>query len=454
MQPIDIGHTRQLFIDGTLLDSLRDVQQVLHHPQRCEPIISIDKAWEVGGVAYAVLFADDGLFRAWYRCTPEPDSNSTAKSLTAYAESDDGINWRKPSLGLVEFQGSMDNNLVSDDPDLVNFAPFKDDDAPAEARYKAIGRRGAVFSAVSPDGLHWSKRYEPVQKEGPFDSHNIAFRDPWTGKYLMYARGVREKGVPGHGVQADFKTGVRWIRRAESDDFVNWGPLQLIETGDETLEHLYTNSCVPYERSEGLYLMFPSRLVNARTPTLDWPYPGVSDAVLMSSRDNKCFDRTFKEAWVRPGPDPDNWHERSVYIMRGILDTGPNAFSLYMSDHWRLPSNSIRRLSLRKDGFASLQAGYDGGEAVTRPLVFAGNELRLNLSTSAAGSVRVEVQGEDGQPLPGLALADCEEIYHDEIDRPVRWNSDVDLSALADRPVRLRFALCDADLYAFRFAGV
>ena len=146
MQPIDIGHTRQLFIDGTLIDSLRDVQQVLHHPQRCEPIISIDKAWEVGGVAYAVLFADDGLFRAWYRCTPEPDSNSTAKSLTAYAESDDGINWRKPSLGLVEFQGSMDNNLVSDDPDLVNFAPFKDDDAPAEARYKAIGRRGAVFS--------------------------------------------------------------------------------------------------------------------------------------------------------------------------------------------------------------------------------------------------------------------------------------------------------------------
>ena len=63
MQPIDIGHTRQLFIDVILLDSSRDVQHVLHQPQRCEPIISIDKAWEVGGVAYAVLFADDGLCR-------------------------------------------------------------------------------------------------------------------------------------------------------------------------------------------------------------------------------------------------------------------------------------------------------------------------------------------------------------------------------------------------------
>ena len=453
MQPTQIGHIRQLFVDRHLIDSLHDVRHVLHQPERREPIIEIDKAWEVGGVAYAVLFVDDGIFRAWYRCTPEADTNSTAKSLTAYAESDDGITWRKPSLGLLEFQGSTENNLVSDDPDLVNFAPFKDADAPAAERYKAIGRRGAIFTAVSPDGLHWSKRPEPVQEKGPFDSHNIAFRDPCTSKYLMYTRGIRKDGVAGHGVEVDFKQGVRWIRRAESDDFIDWSRLELVETGDETLEHLYTNSCVPYERSEGLYLMFPSRFVNGRSPTPDWPYPGVSDAVLMSSRDNKHFDRTFKEAWLRPGCDPDNWHERSVYIMRGILDTGPNELSLYASDHWRLPSNAIRRLVQRKDGFASLQAGYVGGEVLTRPMVFSGGELRLNLSTSAAGSVRVEVQDEEGQPLPGLALADCEEIVHDDIDRPVRWNSDADLAEIAGRPVRLRFALCDADLYAFRFAG-
>jgi hypothetical protein len=57
----------------------------------------------------------------------------------------------------------------------------------------------------------------------------------------------------------------------------------------------------------------------------DW----FSDAVLMSSRDGRRFDRAFKEAFVRPGPDPDNWHERSIYIMRGILDTGPAEMSLY-----------------------------------------------------------------------------------------------------------------------------
>ena len=85
---------------------------------------------------------------------------------------------------------------------------------------------------------------------------------------------------------------MRWIRRAESADFVDWSPLELIETADQTLEHLYTNACVPYERSEGLYLMFPSRFVDGRTPNPAWDYNGINDAVLMSSRDSKCFDRT------------------------------------------------------------------------------------------------------------------------------------------------------------------
>ena len=453
MEPIHIGSARQLFVDRYLIDALRDTRLVLHQPERREPIIEIDRPWEIGGVAYAVLFEDQGVYRAWYRCTPEADTDSTAKSLTAYAESDDGIHWRKPSLGLVEFQGSTDNNLVVNDPDLVNFAPFKDEMAPAAERYKAIGRRGAVFSTVSPDGLHWTKRPDPVQTVGPFDSHNIALRDPWTGKYLMYTRGIRKEGIPGHGVTANFKEGVRWIRRAESDDFSAWSPLELIETDDETLEHLYTNSFMPYERAPGLYLIFPSRFVNDRSPTPDWSHVGISDAILMSSRDSKHFDRTFKEAWVRPGPDPNNWHERSVYIMRGIIDTGPAEISLYMSDHWRLPSNTIRRLALRKDGFTSLQADYRGGEVLTHPLVFAGDELRLNMSTSAAGSIRVEIQDQAGQPLPGLSLADCPEIYHDQIDRVVRWNTNADLGALAGQPVRLRFALCDADLYAFHFTG-
>ena len=126
------------------------------------------------------------IFRAWYRCIPHADNNRTDRACTVYAESSGGITWHKPELGLIDFEGSTANNLVIDDPDLVNFSPFLDEEAPAEERYKGIGRRGAIFTATSPDGLHLRKNREPMQTEGPFDSHNIAFRDPWTGRYVMY----------------------------------------------------------------------------------------------------------------------------------------------------------------------------------------------------------------------------------------------------------------------------
>jgi len=80
-----------------------------------------------------------------------------------------------------------------------------------------------------------------------------------------------------------------------------------------------------------------------------------------------------------------------------------------------------------------------------------GHELVLNLSTSAAGSVRVEIQGSDGKPVPGYALADCLEIFGDSLERPVAWKAGGDLSKLAGQPIRLRFELKDADLYSMRF---
>ena len=456
--PVNISSTRQLFVDHDLIESLRDARLVLHQPSIRNSAIRMDRPWEIGGVAYAVMFKDGGRFRAWYRCIPEKDTNSTSSSCTAYAESDDGVKWHKPSLGIIEFQGSPDNNLVVNDPDLVNFSPFVDLglDVPPGARYKAIGRRGGkIFAATSPDGLHWTKNPNPVQIEGPFDSHNIAFHDPWTRNYVMYTRGVKRGGGQlGHGANWEFlKDGVRWIRRSESEDFVNWTELEPIDTGDAPIEQFYTNSCVPYERSEKLYLMFPSRFVDGRTPTPDWPYPGVNDGVFMSSRDGIHFNRTFKEAFVRPGPDPGNWHERSIYIMRGILETGPAEMSMYITEHWRLPTSCVRRMTLRTDGFASVQAPYDGGEMITRPLIFEGNELRLNLSTSAAGMARVEIQDQAGKPVPGLALNDCPELFQDRIDLPVRWNSGASLGRLAGKPVRLRFLLHDADLYALRFCA-
>ena len=189
-------------------------------------------------------------------------------------------------------------------------------------------------------------------------------------------------------------------------------------------------------------------------PTPGWKFgKGVNDIVFLSSRDGVHFDRTFMEAFIRPGLDQGNWHERSLYMERGILQTSSTELSLYCMQNWRLPSVHIRRYTLRPDGFVSVHGPYEGGELITRPFVFSGRTLRLNVSTSAVGSARVEIQNGDGTPIKGFSLDECSLVYGDKLEAAVNWRAGSDVSSLAGKPVRLRFVLKDADVYAFRFTA-
>jgi hypothetical protein len=125
--------------------------------------------------------------------------------------------------------------------------------------------------------------------------------------------------------------------------------------------------------------------------------------------------------------------------------------SVYWIEDYEHPTARLRRGTLRLDGFASLNASYSGGEALTHPLTFDGRELVLNYATSAAGSVRVEIQDAEGHALPGYTMDDCPEMYGDQIQQPVSWNRGSDLGALAGQPVRLRLVLKDADVYSLKF---
>ena len=452
--PTNIGSRRQLFVDRHLIEQTDGVRLVLHQPQRCQPAIKPEYPWEQYGVSYMVTFRDGEKFRAWYRVDPDQLDKKPRRHMTAYAESEDGIDWQKPTLGIVEFNGSKENNLVWDG-DAGNMAPFRDDNPQADSneRYKAIVRSRGVYALVSPDGLHWKlAQAEPILTEPPFDSHNIAFWDTHAAEYVVYTRGVRRDGVLGQGMQSRFKSGVRWVRRATSPDFLNWSVLEPIQTGDAPREEFYTNATIRYERAPDYLLMFPSRFASARKPQPDWKFGrGVNDIVLLSSRDGMHWHRTFLEAFIRPGLDDGNWHERSLYMERGVLQTSPTELSLYCMQNWRLPTVHIRRYSLRVDGFASAQAGYEAGTLVTKPLVFSGKQLFLKFATSAVGWLKVELQEADGTAMEGFTLADCPEILGDKLDAPVSWKSRGDVSQLAGRPVRIKFKMSDADLYALRF---
>ena len=134
-----------------------------------------------------------------------------------------------------------------------------------------------------------------------------------------------------------------------------------------------------------------------------------------------------------------------------FVPTGDAEMSQF-ARHGRGSYSYVQRYSLRTDGFASVNAPLAGGELLTRPLKFRGNRLLVNFATSGAGSLRVELQDAQGQPLPGYTLNDAIRHVGDAINHTVRWKPGSDVGRFQDRLIRLRIVLHDADLYAFRFA--
>lgn len=184
----------------------------------------------------------------------------------------------------------------------------------------------------------------------------------------------------------------------------------------------------------------------------------LTDGMFITSRDRTRFS-VWPESFLRPGlRTRDSWFYGDAYQNWGLVETksaiddAPPELSIYVTERTLQETGGVlRRYTLRIDGFVSLHAPLLGGELITKPLSFAGKRLLINVSTSAAGAVRVEIQNPDGQTLPGFALADCHEVYGDGLDRAVAWKGSSDLAALNGKPVRLRFEVKDADLYSFQF---
>jgi hypothetical protein len=434
---LDIGSRRELFVDDYLFERLRGAELKMHRPLPKDVVLVCDSPWEGNTSAYYTLFADGGRFRMYYRGShfDEELQKAAHPEFACYAESRDGIRWEKPKLGLFEFQGSKDNNIVWAGEGTHNFTPFKDanPDCTADAKYKALaGDSSGLKAYKSPDGIHWSLMSgEPVITDGAFDSQNLAFWHPEQNCYLDFHR--------------MFRAGVRDIMTASSPDFLNWTQPVFLEYGDAPTEHLYTNAIQPYFRAPHLLLGFPTRFQ---------PEHEQVEPILMTSRDGRNFKR-WPEPLIPITAPEDRDGNRSNYMAWGLLQLPgqDRELSVYATEaYYTGPGSRVRRFTFRTDGFVSVHAGASTGELVTRPLTFAGNHLTLNFATAAAGRLQVEIQDAAGDPLPGHALADCKPLTGDHVEQPVEWKGGGDISALAGQAVRLRFAISDADLFAMQFS--
>ncbi|NLC57278.1 MAG: hypothetical protein GX774_10610 [Armatimonadetes bacterium] len=423
----DIGARRELFVDRFLIDRLENTSLKLHEPQLApameEPADNLE---------YGTIIKDGDLFRLYTRDGRGAKFDGDTTEVTRYCESRDGIRWTKPKLGLCEVDGSTANNVILHEPPFChNFSPMLDTrpGVPTGERFKALAgtNTSGLVAFVSGDGIHWRKlRPEavipsrmPFRFTHLFDSQNVSFWSEAEGCYVCYFR---------------VWDGLRRIARTTSRDYLTWSDPVLMEANLPG-EHLYTSQTHPYFRAPHLYVALPTRFHQERGES--------TDILFMTARGDGPFDRTFREAFIRPGLDPARWGNRSNYAALNVVPTGPTEMSIY--------TTPFRRFVLRTDGFASVHAGADAGEMVTLPLRFTGKELTVNYSTSAGGSLGVEVQDADGKPLPGFTLAECRPLVGDSIEQVVAWERGSDVSSLAGRPVRLRFVMQEADLFSLQF---
>lgn len=471
--PVPMENRRELFLDDFILDQLTGVEARLATPTPAGAVFKFDQPWEgrFSG-AFVTVIKDGPLYRMYYRGDDEKPAGSS--EVTCYAESDDGIHWRKPKLGLVDLNGSKDNNLIlgpkNPHRSSHNFSMIKDDrpGVPAAERYKAVG--GGVGTAaehkasgtvrglnrlVSADGIHWTQLPgPPLFSAWALDTQNVLAWIPSESCYAVYLRTWTDDkpGKPAY-------KGTRLIARATSKDFVTWSEPVVMSTGRDQPENLYTNATHPYFRAPQLLIAMPFRFSPDRRLLSDAEmkeydihntmWKGVSDAVIMTSRGGETYQRKFMESFVRPGMVRSNWAARSNIPALGVVQTGPAEMSIYLSCGYGAKTRRLERATLRLDGFASLHAGYTPGSARTVPLAVKGNTLTVNISTSSVGYLKVIATNETGQELPGFGENAAEEIAGDMIDHVVTWKGGKTIADLSGQTVRLKFILRDADLYSF-----
>lgn len=473
---------RALFIDDEHVTRMTGLKRTVHQPapHADNPVLAPEAPWELGLLSHIgqVIFDEaHGEFRYWYLAKPPPDAvidgrrPEGVRSLLCLATSDDGLRWRRPSLGQVEFNGSRANNIVRIGSVNCEGAAVLPDlaDPDPRRRYKALfwehgsggmkkrddglvlwadGGSDGIWVAFSPDGIDWTNdEGSPVLRTWSDSPHSVVI-DPRTGRYVGYGR---------------FGFG-RSIARIESDDFRHWSAPQLVLEPDEREPagpfpdtQFYG---MPVDLYEGLYV---GALWIYREGT-----DGTIDTQLASSRDGirwtRVADRqTFLPLGLRNGPADGMVRAAASYIVRGDRifiyygqTNGPHAGP-------KFPRESIRRLHkesialgiLRRDGFVSLDAGDEEGYVLTRPNQFGDStSLHLNVAVADGGGCTVAVCDTWGSAdpravageFPGFARS--EPIADDRLDIEARW-PDAQLAQLRGHHGRLRIHLRNAKLFSY-----
>lgn len=447
------------FVDDFAVEKMTGVTRVLEQPtKRPKPVLVGDKPWETNPYVFGTVIQDPTtkLYRMWYM-SYNRGRVPTERTPVLYAESKDGVTWTKPNLGLYEFEGSKENNIVLGSMgfhDLYSPSVVEDPEAVDPARrYKMIFwdkvgedtyRDGGMHVAFSPDGIRWT-RYEknPVLKAGRNDRSVSdvmdVMQDPVSGKFVVYCKGWNNEAWKENGKE-NKELSQRIILRSESSDFINWSEPEPVIRHARTMED---------PQSYGMPVFYQDGVFLGLLRSYKLPGDERIDIRLMSSRDGKkwspvCEGQTF----LGTGEDDNKWDDGMIFTAQPMV--AGDKVRIYYGG-WDGPHESRYRHSaiglaeLPAGRFAALTPQEGTGIVMTKPFAGRGAAITVNAALKD-GSCRVAVVDELGKELPGFALADGTPLTGDGRRLAVTWKG----GKLPSQPVRLKFELKGgAKLYGY-----
>ena len=455
---------RILFVDDEDVASTQGLRRVIHPARKAavNPVVGPDRPWEesliLGGT---VRLEPDRGYRMWHQ------SYGRGTYLNLYAESEDGIQWIKPDLGLYEdYEGSVQNNIFlsrlalrSEDrgpvrtnqdhnPNVLHTPHLGPDRAYTLLSYD-YARSGyapydGYFLAFSTDGLHW--------RDGPGEPVIPGHAD--VGWFTFDALSNRFRGIVKNplNIRGHRRRSVFWTESLDGHDWVLPRPAVLPDAADDAWaegrpgDHteFYGMPIVRYE-SQLLGFLQVFRVTDTENPSHD----GEIDVQLTCSRDGSAWTRVGDRRAILELGDRGAWDSGMVLIGNSMVVDGDEVRVYYSGcdhTHGQPGRSQIGMASWLRDRLVGAAAPSEGGMLQTTVHV-AGEHLHVNAAASdPVGKVAAELVGEDGQTLVGYGAADCEPLRTDSLDHEFRWRAVG--SGCAGRSVAVRLHLPRAEFFS------
>jgi hypothetical protein len=456
-EPVAIGTKPQFVFDNYIVDNYwaikykrESMQRVFHQPKKYEhnPVISGD-----GGYVTVLRDEETKKFRLWYQTwVASAVQGKGGQYAIAYAESMDGIDWKLPKLGLHEWKGTKENNIVWKGHDGKRGSQVYFLDVPEKDKrgYRYVmlygGGRGSHLVG-SHDGIHWDMKSVTQLAKMHSDTQNAIVYDPHRKEYVMFCRAKH--------IYRTFQGGI--INTGASRRVATMASKELWTLWKSEPQNILIPDEMDEERGFNFFYGMPVRYHAGIYWGFLWPFKMNSDidTELAWSRDGIYFQRLPSRPKLIERGKEGSWDDGMVFGGYQWVEVGDEWWMYYAG--WDGPHGTAERnpgiglVKLRKEGFISMRGPEKGGVVCTRKIHWPGGDLLVN-ADAHEGELKVRVTDAGRKVLPGFDYEDCGVFSGDSVSQRIGWRNK-NMDALAGQVVRFEFYLRSADLYTFRAAG-